>query len=105
MEKLNRVCDLYASGATVKEIAYACGVSSKTIWLYLAKARDLGDVRARHRRVRRENFVKVLMDSFEAADGGYLAWTAQHHAASSLLPLHREARPFPPNQSWRGQAS
>ena len=49
-------------------------VSSKTIWLYLAKARDLGDVRARHRRVRRENFVKVLMDSFEAADGGYLGW-------------------------------
>ena len=52
MVKLDRVCDLYASGATVKEIAYACGVSSKTIWLYLAKARDLGDVRARHRRLR-----------------------------------------------------
>jgi hypothetical protein len=74
MLKLNRVCDLYASGATVKEIAYACGVSSKTIWLYLSKARDLGDVRAKHRRVRRENFVKVLMDSFEVADGGYLGW-------------------------------
>jgi len=74
MTKLNKVCDLYASGAAVKEIAYSVGVSSKTIWLYLSKARDAGDPRARHRRVRGDGVVKVLMDSFEAADGGFLGW-------------------------------
>lgn len=79
MGRLNRVCDLYASGATVKVIAADVGVSSNTIWLILAKARELGDVRARHRRVRGDAVVSVLMDSFEAADGGFLGWEDFRH--------------------------
>jgi transposase len=74
MVRLNKVCDLYASGLGVKAIASEVGVSSKTIWVVLAQARGLGDVRARHRRVRGDAAVDVLMESFEAADGGYLGW-------------------------------
>ena len=69
MDKLNRVCAMYAAGQTVKVIASDVGVSSNTIWLYLQRAREMGDVRARHRRVRGDAVVKVLADSFEAADG------------------------------------
>lgn len=74
MVRLNRVCDLYAAGIGVKGIASDVGVSAKTIWLMLSRARELGDVRARHRRVRKDAAVDVLMESFEAADGGYLGW-------------------------------
>jgi hypothetical protein len=74
MDKLNRVCAMYASGQTVKVIASDVGVSSNTIWLYLQRAREMGDVRARHRRVRGDAVVKVLADSFESADGGFLGW-------------------------------
>lgn len=72
MAKLDRVCAMYAAGRTVKEIAFEVGVSAKMVWLYLARARDLGDVRARHRRVRGEGVARVMMDAFEASDGGYL---------------------------------
>ena len=74
MQVLNRVCDLYASGATVKVIASEVGLSSRSIWLMLDRARKLGDVRARHRRVVGASVVEVLRDAFEAADGGFLGW-------------------------------
>jgi hypothetical protein len=74
MQILNRVCDLYSSGATVKAIALDVGISTRMIWLYLGKARDMGDPRARHRRVVGAGIVNVLRDAFEAADGGFLGW-------------------------------
>ena len=74
MQVLNRVCDLYASGATVKVIAGEVGLSTRSIWIVLDRARKLGDVRARHRRVAGAGVVNMLRDAFEAADGGFLGW-------------------------------
>ena len=73
---LDRVCQMYAGGARLKDISAEAGVSLAQVCRYLSKARALGDVRARGRRPMDSlSRGEMMRQMFEASDDGFVLFS------------------------------
>lgn len=74
MDRLNRVCDMYAAGERLKVICMDLGVGMSVVLRDLSKARALGDVRVRKRRPDNgASRCEGMRQMFEASGDGFVS--------------------------------